>query len=221
MIIDCIADLHGFYPKLEGGDLLIIAGDLTARDSCLEHGRFQMWLHEQNYRKKVVVAGNHDARLESLGFSSVYRQYKELDEDYLCDSGCEFEGLKIWGSPWSLTFDGINPRCASFTGSESDLTKKYALIPEDTDILITHTPPFGFMDEVENQQGDGYSHCGSVSLIDRVDNLDLKLLVFGHIHQGYGIQILVNIKESLPTFVNASHVNEYYEPVNKPIRVRI
>ena len=30
MIIDCIADLHGHYPKLEGGDLLIVAGDLTA-----------------------------------------------------------------------------------------------------------------------------------------------------------------------------------------------
>jgi hypothetical protein len=32
MIIDCIADLHGHYPKLDGGDLLIICGDLTARD---------------------------------------------------------------------------------------------------------------------------------------------------------------------------------------------
>lgn len=38
MIIDCIADLHSHYPKLDGGDLLIVAGDLTDRDS-LEHVR--------------------------------------------------------------------------------------------------------------------------------------------------------------------------------------
>lgn len=29
MIIDCISDLHGEYPILEGGDLLIVAGDLV------------------------------------------------------------------------------------------------------------------------------------------------------------------------------------------------
>lgn len=32
MIIDCIGCLHDHYPELEGGDLLIVTGDLTARD---------------------------------------------------------------------------------------------------------------------------------------------------------------------------------------------
>lgn len=51
MIIDCIADLHGHYPKLEGGDLLIVAGDLTARDTLDEHINFSQWLEKQYYKK--------------------------------------------------------------------------------------------------------------------------------------------------------------------------
>lgn len=30
MIIDFISDTHGHYPELEGGDLLIVAGNPTA-----------------------------------------------------------------------------------------------------------------------------------------------------------------------------------------------
>ena len=40
MIIDCLSDLHGHYPSLDGGDLLIVAGDLTARDKLEEHYEF-------------------------------------------------------------------------------------------------------------------------------------------------------------------------------------
>ncbi|HLT42767.1 MAG TPA: hypothetical protein VKZ95_08695 [Sphingobacteriaceae bacterium] len=57
MKITCIADLHGFKPKLNGGDLLIVAGDLTARDRKKEYDQFFEWLDNQNYRKKIWIAG--------------------------------------------------------------------------------------------------------------------------------------------------------------------
>jgi len=60
MIIDCISDIHGFFPKLDGGDLLLIAGDLTARDEPQQFKEFKQWLKEQRYAKKVLIAGNHD-----------------------------------------------------------------------------------------------------------------------------------------------------------------
>lgn len=41
MIIDCISDLHGYFPKLQGGDLLLIAGDLTARDEPYQFEEFK------------------------------------------------------------------------------------------------------------------------------------------------------------------------------------
>lgn len=60
MIIDCISDLHGTYPELEGGDLLIVAGDLTAGIDDREYINFDAWLTCQRYKHKIVVPGNHD-----------------------------------------------------------------------------------------------------------------------------------------------------------------
>ncbi len=210
MIIDCISDLHGHYPQLEGGDLLIVAGDLTARDSPDERLMFLQWLADQKYRKKVWIGGNHDNSLVGMSF----RKTREDAAEYLCDSGTEFEGLKIWGSPWTLRFDGINPHCMAFTCStEEELADKWALIPEDTDILVTHGPPFGLLDINKTQE------CvGSVSLRNRAFNLEkIKLFIFGHVHEMGGRMVDLTCMK----VVNASHVDERYQPVNKPIRIEL
>jgi Icc-related predicted phosphoesterase len=209
MIIDCISDLHGYYPKLEGGDLLIVAGDLTARDLETEHALFDYYCNEQNYKKIIVIGGNHD---EVLQEQRIKYQFCE----YLCDSGTEFEGLKIWGSPWTKTFPGINPHCKAFTcETEEELANKWALIPDDTDILITHSPSFGNYDWIKNYDGSIGPSVGSLSLWMKCLEIVPKLHVFGHIHEAYGnCQHNNGIR-----LVNASIVNENYEPVNKPIRV--
>lgn len=214
MIIDCIADLHGHYPELEGGDLLIVAGDLTARDIEGDYVEFMLWLGEQNYKKILLIAGNHDNFMQKL---PPYTDH-ELHIHYLCDSGTEFEGLKIWGSPWTKTFEGMNPHCKAFTfDDEEELAIKFSLIPEDVDILVTHSPPWETLDK--NVKGHP---CGSMELESYLDYFPkLKLHVFGHIHEAYGTHF--HLRESWEPndihFVNASHVNERYQPVNKPIRV--
>jgi hypothetical protein len=225
MIIDCIGCLHGARPQLEGGDLLIVTGDLTERDTAEEHAQFQIWLHDQNYRKKIVIAGNHDNRLQNLPFEGIQRQYREMREDYLCDSGTEFEGLKIWGSPWTSQFKGINPKCCAFTvpvspDMEYRFMEKWDLIPHDTDILVTHTPAFSILDGIPSEDGSLF-HVGSKSLYSWLKYVRRPALhVFSHIHEAYGQ------KEHFQTYgykmmrsVNCSIMNEYYEPVNKPIRI--
>jgi Icc-related predicted phosphoesterase len=216
MIIDCIADLHGFYPKLEGGDLLIIAGDLTARDTKQEYLKFFFWIQDQKYKKIVFISGNHDNWMQH---NQLQWQMKTIDIDiiYLCDSGTEFEGLKIWGSPWTKTFTGMNPKCKAFTvDTEEELAEKWALIPHDTDILITHSPPYGVLDDIKYTRKGEDIHQGSESLIKPLVHSKCRLHVFGHIHEAYG-KFKNNINGI--TYVNASHVNERYQPVNKPIRV--
>ena len=215
MIIDCIADLHGYYPKLEGGDLLIVAGDLTARDTKKEFMQCFTWMNNQNYEKIVFIAGNHDTLIQkwdkeqdSEGYNGPTSNPDDKIE-YLCDSGTEFERVKIWGSPWSLWFSGINPKCTAFTGNENQLMEAYEKIPTDTDILITHTPPYGILDKCKN------GHVGSESLKKQLFRIKPRLHVFGHIHECGGQQI--DLVSSI--CVNASIVNERYEHVNKPVRI--
>ena len=213
MIIDCISDLHGHYPKLDGGDLLIIAGDLTARDTEKDWLDFEIWICEQEYREKIIIFGNHDNFLNSMDEHKIWRYWDKVGVTYLCDSVTEFHGLKIWGSPWSLTFPGINPKCTAFTGTEEELEQKYALIPDDIDILITHGPPYGILDKVENR------NVGSRSLAVKIGHMENppKLWICGHIHECYGEDFFIRDKPC--RIINASHVNEYYQPVNKLIRV--
>ena len=215
MIIDCIADLHGYYPKLEGGDLLIVAGDITKTDKPHQYDDFQNWLMCQNYKKFVVVAGNHDNALQNdIENFLKYSEAINLDLEYLCDSDTEFEGLKIWGSPWTSRFEGINPHCCAFTGeNDEEISPKFDLIPSDIDILITHSPPFTVRDMTI--RGD---QVGSVSLMSHhVARLRPKLWVFGHIHEAYGKEGPYQWNDTI--YVNASHVNEKYKPVNKPVRI--
>lgn len=232
MIIDCISDLHGHYPKLEGGDLLIVAGDLTARDTPNEYAEFVIWLQCQKYTKRIVIGGNHDNFIQQ---NPTWADLCNLGFEYLSDSGTEFvlgypelkpclskeeekvykrNVLKIWGSPWTKTFEGMNPHCMAFTvDTEEELCTKWDKIPHDVDVLITHSPPFTIRDMTK--EGD---QVGSTSLMaEHLNRLRPKLWVFGHIHEGYGLEgpyVWNNTK-----YVNASIVNEHYKPVNKPIRV--
>ena len=223
MIIDCVSDPHGYYPELEGGDLLIVAGDLTARDTKDELLYFHSWVTKQKYKKTIIIAGNHDNTCvkgypfynRSFAVDGIVMPHNEIE--YLCDSGTEFERLKIWGSPWTKTFKGINPHCKAFTvDTEEELDKIFYRIPNDVDILITHEAPYGILDQIDYSEGDSSAmSVGSRALIYHSRMRQPKLHIFGHIHESYGMD---NESEEI-IFVNASHVNEKYQPVNKPIRV--
>lgn len=220
MIIDCISDTHGFFPDLEGGDLLIIAGDLTAKDTLNEYFEFHNWLNRQNYTRKIVIAGNHDNLCQKglpleIGDGKIIGAIPILCRDtiYLCDTATEFHGLKIFGSPWTKSFPGMNPQCKAFTvDTEDELMDKWELIPSDVDILITHGPPQDILDKVKHFP----FNVGSRTLRGCLEYcFRPKLWVWGHIHEAYGEYDF----KGMTKCVNASHVNERYEPVNKPIRI--
>lgn len=180
---------------------------------------FCNWFVEQKYDEKVLVGGNHDNFLQSVvstAFAESLGVHEDCDYVYLCDSGVEYKGLKIWGSPWTHYFVGMNPSCMAFTcQSEEELAEKWKLIPSDTDILVTHSPPAGILDATYRKY-----RVGSKSLRCEMLRIKPKLHVFGHIHEGYG----EDAEEwgeggKITKFVNASHMDVNYRPVNKPIRI--
>ncbi|MGD8305109.1 MAG: metallophosphoesterase [Ignavibacteria bacterium] len=205
MKIDAISDLHGYKPTLAGGDILIIAGDLTASDVEREYDDFLSWLCNQDYAKKIIVAGNHDQFLQD---NPDWFADRDDSIEYLCDSGTEIEGLKIWGSPYTPWFDGVNPLCSAFMKPDYELEQHWEKIPDDLDILITHGPPWGILDQTIGRSR--VINCGSRSLLHTIYHKDPKCHIFGHIHE----QGKKNLTFNDTIFLNCSIVNEQYEPVH-------
>lgn len=229
MKITAISDLHGDRPKLEGGDLLIIAGDLTARDTLTQYQEFCYWMHNQPYERKVIIGGNHDMRLQKVPF---HFEEAITGVSYLLDSGTEIsfqqnnwpngvgrgikdKRLNVWGTPWTRWFEGVNPDCTGFMlHTEFQLKDKFDLIPEDTDILVTHGPCFGRLDHT--LYGDD---AGSTALRDRVDYLRgkvLRLHIHGHIHEAYGRH-----EEGGLITLNVARMTRAYYPGNKIVNIEI
>lgn len=85
---------------------------------------------------------------------------------------------RIWGSPWSAAFCSMAfnvPR----GGPSADL---YGAIPEETDILMTHGPPFGLLDQVIRNRRS----VGCQMLLQRTQAIKPRLHVWGHIHEAKG-----------------------------------
>ncbi len=222
--ITCISDLHGFKPKLPGGDLLIVAGDLTARDTIKEYLVFNEWLSAQDYDRKIVIAGNHDGLCETgtpidTGYGQRPYTVPVLANKaiYLCDTGCEYKGLNIWGSPWTPTF--FNWHFMKDRGEP--IKKMWDLIPDDTDILITHGPPFGILDQVEfSSKAIQGKFAGCEELRLAIERIQPRLHVFGHVHEGYG-QMMLKCTPRDITCINACIMDADYRPVNKPINIEL
>ncbi len=199
MKITCISDLHSKIPILKKGDLLIIAGDIGILNE--QHlTDFIDWVCHLNYKYIVWCSGNHDIFSEEL-YKKGIKPMMPKNVYYLLNSSVTIEGIKIWGSPFSPYYNDW-----SFMHFLPQLKKIWAKIPEDTDIVITHAPPFAINDVV-----NGISQ-GCPGLRDRIKDIKPKYHIFGHIHEGYGIY-----QDEYTTYINCSLMDEAYYMANDPV----
>lgn len=232
--IDCISDLHGHTPKLPGGDILILCGDYTSADKVPEWVAFFRWLHQQKYRNKILIAGNHDGFFfngfpkdkneadnlaEVQSFLTEQGELEPTDFTYLCDSGTTVDTdkgpINIWGSPWTPIFEGVNPKCKYFMQGEYFLNHRFEMITTDVDILVTHGPMMHLLDTSWD-----YRSCGSHSLRKHIDRVKPRFHVFGHIHEQGGNQLMYKHQGPQTWCVNCSYVDEHYNAKHGPIRLK-
>lgn len=207
--ITFISDTHNRHRRvnLPGGDILIHSGDISSQGYTQEVEDFLKWFEAQPYDHKIFIAGNHDLSFENSP-EDIFLTYKEFKVTYLEDSFTTVNGIKIYGTPWQPEFYNW---AFNLPRNGIQLEYRWNLIPEDTDILITHCPPFGIQDKVTGSTVP----LGCELLWKHVTQRVFPTIhTFGHIHTGRGIT-----ETEHTTFVNASILNEKYDVHYQPISV--
>jgi len=204
MRIVAISDTHGLYTHMKHpipeGDVLVHAGDITLHGELAEVSLFSEWLAQLPHKHKVIIAGNHDWVFQRR---ALFARDVLKGCTYLCDESTTIDGVVFYGSPWQPTFYNW----AFNLDRGAPIKAKWDLIPDNTDVLITHGPPFEQLDIVP-----GGARVGCEDLTEAIARVRPKAHIFGHIHHSYGI------KESGGViYVNASICNEAYQPVNAPL----
>lgn len=221
--IACLSDTHTQLERVQipPCDLILHAGDFSYRGEMPEiKAELKILANKAKYagaRATVITPGNHD-------WAFVWHEQDFKDEcrklglTLLIHEPFEFEGFKIFGSPYTPEFFDW----AYNVPRGPKLAAKWAQIPDDTNILITHGPPHMILDRIPDRYVRAGSinpsaHVGCEDLGRRLSELsNLKLHVWGHIHHSYGQVTVDNVQ-----YVNASCCNEAYKPKNPVIVVEV
>jgi len=201
-----ISDTHGQHEQLElpKGDILIHAGDVSKSGNKLEVENFLNWFSKLDFAGKVFIAGNHDFYFESASQKEIENLIPK-GVIYLNDSMAKIQGISFWGSPiqpWFFDFAFNRQRGQS-------IRRHWELIPKNVDVLVTHGPPYGILDETAKKE-----KVGCADLLEKIESITAKIHAFGHIHEAYGM-----LEKDETVYINASVLDLSYKMKNKPIEV--
>jgi predicted phosphodiesterase len=203
-----VSDLHGQLPPIPPCDLLVVAGDICpladhaprAQRRFLE-GPFADWLEAAPAAAIAGIAGNHDLLAEAEpGLPA------GLPWAYLHDSGCELAGLRVWGSPFAVTYGDW-----AFMESDEELEQRFAAVPEGLDLLVVHGPPYRVLDRAKRG-----ADTGSHALRRAIMRVRPRVAVFGHIHEAHGEAQL-----GVTRCLNVSLVDERYVVRHAPVALDV
>lgn len=217
------SDTHNFHEVVEipPCDILIFSGDFSSRGSKRDTESFLRWFGDLDQAEnKILVGGNHDLCLDVKYDNETLAQEWFLESSlkfgmgqkfhYLENSSLELMGLKFWGSP--ITPDFFPEHWAFNKPRGEEINKIWSSIPDDSDVVITHGPCAFIGDYIPSQK----KHVGCMDLATRIEQINPKLFVFGHIHEGYG-----KVEQNGTVYLNSSICDAHYRPANKPHEITL
>ena len=159
--IFAFSDTHGNHRKLQvpaDADIVICAGDAVEDDmKGGEYDDFIEWFAGLKAKWKFFVPGNHE-----LSF--------ELDQAEEIEKAMTDKGILVMQNA-VMDCDGVV--IGSISGNVMIADED---IPTDIDVLVTHCPPYGVLDEC----------LGSPEILNFVMKSKPKYHLFGHIHATEG-----------------------------------
>ena len=196
MEICVCSDLHGRHRDIEipEADVLCVCGDLVYAGNIIHMEDFLEWIQELPHQKKIIIAGNHDFPIEK-NTNHWRKRIRNAGGIYLQDESVLIDGVNFYGSPWNLT--------PGWAFGDSSFKEVWDKIPNNTDVLMTHSPPYKILDQ--SSRGIRY---GCPNLEKVVKRIKPKYHIFGHIHKSFGE---TTIDET--TYINSSIWYDNSKPV--------
>lgn len=185
---------HRALDNLPDADIVVHSGDFCMVGTEAEAIDFMNWFCDLPYAHKIFICGNHDDCLYGANINGL-----DSNVHYLCNSGVEIDGVKFYGVPMFMG-DCVTDR----------QSRNIANISADTDVLITHCPPYGILDF------DDDINYGSEALLTKVAEISPQFHLFGHIHSNNDIRQIGNT-----TFVNSAIMNSNYCDLQRPHLLKI
>jgi Icc-related predicted phosphoesterase len=196
--IVALSDTHGKHNQISipNGDLLIFAGDFEIRNN-LDIFEMSEWLKEQPHKNVVAIFGNHDFtdRTSLKYMKEMFGRVHLLFNEFV-----NVDGFKIWGSPYSPYFNNW-----AWMQPDNMLKEIWDTIPLETEILLTHTMPYGILDSVLPRM----QSVGSLTLRDAIKRVRPYIQIGGHLHESQG-----KYTDGKTDYYNVSVLDEQYQVAN-------
>eukprot|EP00040_Diaphanoeca_grandis_P003302 m.24557 g.24557 ORF g.24557 m.24557 type:complete len:344 (-) comp14645_c0_seq1:29-1060(-) len=231
--IVCISDTHNRHDELDlselalNADVLVHTGDFTNTGTMEEIVDFADWLDKQPFKHKLVVPGNHDLVCDGEFYCNHWQEWHASRVDYtralarlresctvLLDGMIIIKGVSFYGNSAQPRQPKVRRPMAFGMVRGEQLKAAWQKIPRTTNVLLTHTPPFGVLDTERDRVPERNHGCEELKKRLTAPN-DIALHVFGHIHHCAGTK---QTKRCL--YVNASScTRSTYDNLNAVIVV--
>eukprot|EP00760_Papus_ankaliazontas_P036523 PhM_4_TR8338/c0_g1_i1/m.73310 len=195
VIISDTHDRHR-YLRIPNGDVLLHAGDITRvgrlfsdRDQLWKYNDFNNWIGALPHKHKIVIGGNHDQYLETIGTEASRRllsnvTYGEHEMVMISPGNSGSSSLGIYCSPFSVSSSKNRAFNIKSEGKEVEAVTQKMVVSSSADIVLSHQPV--------SRVGSRSPTCDALTSALRAatnnnGNHKPRLFIGGHYHMEYGV----------------------------------